>query len=165
MGSTAFLSQRPGALMRPNTPLNILFDRQDRDSKQPMIAGICLMCEAPILLRPVKTITRLVTVMALFSGTVDWLAAAPTGPTLHLDYGQGRPLENPASQFMYFVPLISPDPISVSTNAGNALTIRFQFIGFLLVNRRAVGAIPRLEIIRNLLLQIIFDRFALQRTV
>ncbi|HTV61622.1 MAG TPA: hypothetical protein VMH30_03535 [Verrucomicrobiae bacterium] len=84
-----------------------------------MIAGICLMCEAPILLRPVKTITRLVTVMALFSGTVDWLAAAPTGPTLHLDYGQGRPLENPASQFMYFVPLISPDPISVSTNAGN----------------------------------------------
>jgi hypothetical protein len=40
------------------------------------------------------------------------LAAALTGPTLHLDYGHGQALHNPVSQFMYFVPLISPEPVA-----------------------------------------------------
>jgi len=46
------------------------------------------------------------------------LQAAPDGPTLRLDYGRGLPLENSTVQFMYFVPLISPEPVSVFTNAG-----------------------------------------------
>ncbi|HEY5346223.1 MAG TPA: hypothetical protein VIK62_07765 [Verrucomicrobiae bacterium] len=46
-------------------------------------------------------------------------AAAPTGPTLHFDYGHGELRDNPVSKFMYFVPLISPEPVSVFTNAGN----------------------------------------------
>ena len=52
------------------------------------------------------------------------LAAAPTGPTLHLDYGQGEPHDNPISKFMYFVPLISPEPVSVFTNVGNTQCAR-----------------------------------------
>ena len=52
------------------------------------------------------------------------LAAAPAGPTLQLDYGCGRPYSNAVSQFMYFVPLISPEPVSVFTNAGSTQCAR-----------------------------------------
>jgi hypothetical protein len=52
------------------------------------------------------------------------LTAAPTGPTLHFDFGSGRAPDNPLSKFMYFVPLISPDPVSVFTNAGNTQCAR-----------------------------------------
>ena len=52
------------------------------------------------------------------------LIAAPTGPTLHLDYGRGETNGNPISAFMYFVPLISPEPVSVFTNAGNTQCAR-----------------------------------------
>lgn len=55
--------------------------------------------------------------------------AALTGPTLQLDYGEGRPQSNPLGKFMYFVPLISPERVSVLTNAGNtqcARVISFQ---------------------------------------
>jgi hypothetical protein len=55
---------------------------------------------------------------------VDRLPAAPTGPTLQFNYGGGQPLDNPLYKFMYFVPLISPDPIAVSTNAGNTQRAR-----------------------------------------
>lgn len=56
---------------------------------------------------------------------IAWrLSAAPTGPTLHLDYGQGEPHDNPISKFMYFVPLISPEPVSVFTNSGNTQCAR-----------------------------------------
>jgi len=48
-------------------------------------------------------------------GRVD---AAPNGPTLHLDYGQGH-LANPIGQFMYFVPLVSPEPIVAYTSTNN----------------------------------------------
>lgn len=58
-----------------------------------------------------------------FAGAMP-LAAAPTGPTLHLDYGRGEPHDNPISRFMYFVPLISPEPVSVHTNAGNTQCAR-----------------------------------------
>jgi hypothetical protein len=47
------------------------------------------------------------------------LAAAPAGPTLLFDYGNGRPLDNSLDKFMYFVPLIAPEPVFVLTNAGN----------------------------------------------
>jgi len=50
--------------------------------------------------------------------------AAPNGPTLQFDYGNGRPIENPLNKFMYFVPLIWPAPISVTNNAGNTQRVR-----------------------------------------
>jgi len=77
-----------------------------------------------MILRPVKTMTRLLAAQAFFFFAAARLLAAPTGPTLHFDYGRGKPLENPVNKFMYFVPLISPDPISVSTNAGNTQCAR-----------------------------------------
>ncbi len=52
------------------------------------------------------------------------LRAAPSGPTLQLDYGTGRPQENSVTKFMYFVPLISPDPSIIYTNAANSQCAR-----------------------------------------
>jgi hypothetical protein len=52
------------------------------------------------------------------------LPAAPAGPTLQFDYGAGRPLSNPLGQFMYFIPLVSPEVISVHTNVGNTQCAR-----------------------------------------
>jgi len=52
------------------------------------------------------------------------LAAAPAGPTLRFDFGQGQPLDNPLGKFMYFVPLISPEQVFVFTNAGNTQCAR-----------------------------------------
>jgi hypothetical protein len=72
----------------------------------------------------VKTMTRWLMMAAIFFFMADGLIAAPTGPTLHFDYGVGKPIDNPLYKFMYFVPLISPDPISVSTNAGNTQCAR-----------------------------------------
>ncbi|HTB84155.1 MAG TPA: hypothetical protein VK742_10920 [Candidatus Sulfotelmatobacter sp.] len=63
-------------------------------------------------------------VVALILFAAASLAAAPTGPTLQLDYGHGEPRGNPISQFMYFVPLISPEPVSVFTNTGNTQCAR-----------------------------------------
>ena len=40
------------------------------------------------------------------------------GPTLRLDHDDHSP-GNPIGDFMYFVPLISPDPVSVHESAGN----------------------------------------------
>jgi len=62
--------------------------------------------------------------LVLLLTAVRLAAAAPTGPTLHLDYGQGEPHDNSISKFMYFVPLISPEPVSVFTNAGNSQCAR-----------------------------------------
>ena len=52
------------------------------------------------------------------------LLAAPTGPTLELEYGNSNAPANAISDFMYFVPLISPEPVSVFTNAGNTQCAR-----------------------------------------
>jgi hypothetical protein len=52
------------------------------------------------------------------------MMAEPTGPTLHFDYGNGTPLDNSLDKFMYFVPLISPELVSVFTNAGNTQCAR-----------------------------------------
>lgn len=46
--------------------------------------------------------------------------AAPTGPTLQLDYGQGTAQTNPICQFMYFVPLISPEQVSMLVSPDNS---------------------------------------------
>jgi hypothetical protein len=63
-------------------------------------------------------------VLAGYFLTTGWLMAAPTGPTLQFDYGNGKPIENPLNKFMYFVPLIFPVPISVSNNVGNNQSAR-----------------------------------------
>jgi len=62
--------------------------------------------------------------LALWLIAVGQAAAADTGPTLQLDYGHGLPHANPVNQFMYFVPLISPEVVTVSTNVGNTQCAR-----------------------------------------
>ena len=43
-------------------------------------------------------------------------AAAEAGPTLHLDCARGSSADNSVADFMYFVPLISPEPVVATTN-------------------------------------------------
>ena len=42
-----------------------------------------------------------------------------TGPTIRLDFGHDASPGNPVASFMYFVPLISPAPVSCVTSPGN----------------------------------------------
>ena len=51
-------------------------------------------------------------------------APEPAGPTLRLDYGRGRSPGNPVAEFMYFVPLISQEPVSVLKSPGNTQRAR-----------------------------------------
>lgn len=46
-------------------------------------------------------------------------APASTGPTIRLDYTLGKSTGNPIASFMYFVPLISPEPVSSRTSPGS----------------------------------------------
>ena len=46
------------------------------------------------------------------------------GPTLRLDYGRGESPGNPVAEFMYFVPLISLEPVSVVESPGNTQRAR-----------------------------------------
>jgi hypothetical protein len=71
-----------------------------------------------------KLLTRRLTATFLYAFMAGRLLAGPTGPTLQFDYGNGRSLDNPLNKFMYFVPLISPDPITATTNAGNTQCAR-----------------------------------------
>jgi hypothetical protein len=41
----------------------------------------------------------------------------PTGPTLQLGYSRDSTTENLLADFMYFIPLISPEPVSVTSSA------------------------------------------------
>ena len=72
---------------------------------------------------PLGAIPRLLILLALLLPSCGaW--AGLTGPTLQFDYGEGKPLSNPLGHFMYFVPLISPEQVSVLTNAGNTQCAR-----------------------------------------
>jgi hypothetical protein len=51
-------------------------------------------------------------------------ATESSGPTLHLDYGRGESPGNPVAEFMYFVPLISLEPVSVVKSPGNTQCAR-----------------------------------------
>jgi hypothetical protein len=51
-------------------------------------------------------------------------APESAGPTLHLDYGHGESSGNPVAEFMYFVPLISLEPVSVVKSPGNTQRAR-----------------------------------------
>jgi len=68
--------------------------------------------------------TGLLILFALFMPAGRLLQAKPTGPTLQFDYGAGKPAPNPLGYFMYFVPLISPEQVSVVTNASNTQCAR-----------------------------------------
>jgi hypothetical protein len=70
------------------------------------------------------TRARLLTILALAVLLARPLTAAPTGPTLQFAYDQDRPLDNPLTGFMYFVPLISPEHVALSTNLGNTQCAR-----------------------------------------
>jgi hypothetical protein len=81
-----------------------------------------------MILCAVKAMMRLLTALVIFfSGQ---LLAAPTGPTLNFDYGVGKPLANSLDKFMYFVPLISPELVSVFTNTGNSQCARVLSFDF-----------------------------------
>jgi hypothetical protein len=79
---------------------------------------------APMILHLTQKTARRLMAAAFFLFATGALADAPAGPTLQLDYGHGEPRDNPVSQFMYFVPLISPEPVSVFTNASNTQCAR-----------------------------------------
>jgi hypothetical protein len=51
-------------------------------------------------------------------------APEPAGPTLRLDYGRGESPGNPVAALMYFVPLISLEPVSVVQSPGNTQRAR-----------------------------------------
>jgi hypothetical protein len=50
--------------------------------------------------------------------------AGSNGPTLRLDYDPGGSGGNPVAAFMYFVPLISPDPVTCETSRGSTQAAR-----------------------------------------
>ena len=49
---------------------------------------------------------------------------APAGPTIQLDFGGSQTPGNPVSTFMYFVPLISPEPVTSVTSPGSTQVAR-----------------------------------------
>lgn len=78
----------------------------------------------PMLSAIPRIVPNLFIALALLLFSAVRLVAGLTGPTLHLDYGAGDPMTNPLGKFMYFVPLISPEHVSVLTNAGNTQCAR-----------------------------------------
>jgi hypothetical protein len=79
---------------------------------------------ARMFLRPRRAAPLWSILLALGALAAGVLTAAPAGPTLHFDYGRGQPQANPLGAFMYFVPLISPEGVSVHTNVGNTQCAR-----------------------------------------
>lgn len=71
-----------------------------------------------------RLFSRRLAVLAISCCAAGILAAAPTGPTLQLGYDPHQPRENPLGKFMYFVPLISLEPITLLTNAGDTQCAR-----------------------------------------
>lgn len=71
-----------------------------------------------------KNICSLIFAAFFLFATLSFADLPTNGPTLQLDYGQCETRGNPVSGFMYFVPLISPEQVSVFTNAGNTQCAR-----------------------------------------
>jgi hypothetical protein len=61
-----------------------------------------------------------------FAPTKTNSAAGATGPTLRMDSGRGESPGNPIADFMYFVPLISPEPVSITQSASNTQRARVR---------------------------------------
>lgn len=54
--------------------------------------------------------------------------SGPAGPTLHLDYGRSESAGNSIGEFMYFVPLISPEQVTMVVSTNN--TQRARVVSF-----------------------------------
>jgi hypothetical protein len=50
------------------------------------------------------------------------------GPAIHLSYGTDASAANPVADFMYFVPLISLQPVSSLTSAGSTQSVRINSV-------------------------------------
>ncbi len=113
--------------------------------------------------QPPRRRPRWLILLALLAPAVSRVLAAPTGPTLQFDYGAGQPQPNPLGYFMYFVPLISPEQVSVQTNAGNtqcARVVSFQCH----TNGSAFHATCEINFLGNGLQRSVFDHaFVIQR--
>jgi hypothetical protein len=80
-----------------------------------------------LLLGACCTLTQRVVGAPLFASPAQTEAnpaPASSGPTLRLDYGRGDSPGIPVADFMYFVPLISLEPVSVVKSAGNTQRAR-----------------------------------------
>jgi len=51
-------------------------------------------------------------------------AGSAAGPTIRLDYSSGEKSGNPASAFMYFIPLISPEPVTAVVSPDSKQWVR-----------------------------------------
>jgi hypothetical protein len=51
-------------------------------------------------------------------------AADTNGPTIYLSCGEKDAIANPVAEFMYFVPLISPHPVTSRTSSGSTQAVR-----------------------------------------
>lgn len=78
----------------------------------------------PMFSTPARIVTHRLAALLLVFTCLNRVCADPTGPTLSFDYGSATPQANPLFKFMYFVPLISPELITVSTNTGNTQCAR-----------------------------------------
>jgi hypothetical protein len=86
--------------------------------------------------------------------------AVTTGPTIRLDYGHGTAQTNPMSGFLYFVPLIASEPVTVVTRAGHepgarVMSFRCQ------TNGGAFKAVCEFEMVGSGTLENIFDHAGL----
>jgi len=59
-----------------------------------------------------------------WSPSAGIIATNATGPTLHLNLGRGESPKNPVAEFMYFVPLISLEPVAIVESPGNTQCAR-----------------------------------------
>ncbi len=92
-----------------------------RDKWKPMLINRCGMWWVAVI------VTALVVAPAGFAAESTLATASSTtsnGPTLRLDYNTGDSAGNPVASFMYFVPLISPDPVTCETSRGSTQTAR-----------------------------------------
>lgn len=91
-------------------------------------------------------------IMIIFASEV---LATPTGPTIQLDYGRGE-VTNALHHFIYFVPLISPEPATVFTNIGNRQATRITKFSCR-TNGAAFTAICDFEFLGEGFLKNVFD--------
>jgi hypothetical protein len=75
---------------------------------------------AHFILHPLSFILRLFLLLAGPAGH----AMETNGPTIQLHYGGQETADNPVAQFMYFVPLISREPVSSLTSPGSTQLLR-----------------------------------------
>jgi hypothetical protein len=70
-----------------------------------------------------RFIFRALLVLIVLAGPAG-RAEETNGPTIQLHYGVNETADNPVAQFMYFVPLISSEPVSSLTSPGSTQLLR-----------------------------------------